>query len=439
MALLVLVAVVISSGCTTTPVKAEEKTQKEIADVLAIGEVRTLPSSPVYTGKNFKLYITVKNLDGEKTVNGVNVEIFDPSVFRAASGSKYVGDILPMGEKMVDFDIIAPDSDFIADVETEGTINFRVTYDFESVATYDVLVVSENEIEKQMKAGTSVYLLSNKIIGSGPVRIYPELTGSEKGYMLAGGAALIGITLKNEGSGILQNNRIETGRLSIDFPPELDVAAPEFPTYTGNFIATGMATYTCPDGKTIYYGDICGYDVDASCCCADCSAYKQGTWNMYGSFGSRSECTSSCVSLCSREGTVKSWACCGCTGSCYGNGGSICPQGDSDCYCQVEPKTGTTGKTSTTTTSSTTIPVHVKPPSETIKKYFTCNPYYKCSNSINPIELVGKESVPFRFDVLDISNPPVDVYRTYTCYMRVSYTYELRGSAKVKVKPPEVQ
>ena len=438
LAILILVAVVVlASGCTSsTPVKADEKTKKEIADVVAIGDIRTLPSSPIYTGRTFRMYITVKNLDKEKTINNVNVEIFDPSIFRPASSSKYVGDILPLGEKVVDFDLTAPEASVIANVETESAINFRVTYDFESVATYDVIVVSEDEIEKQMKAGTSIYLLSNKIIGSGPLRIYPELLGSEKGYMISGNSALLGITLKNEGSGIVQNNRVETGMLSVEFPADFEVSAPEFPTYeTGNFIATGMASYTCPNGKTIYYGDICGSDVDASCCCANCSAYTKGDWKFYGSFGSRYDCTSSCPDLCRKQGTLVSWTCCGCTGSCSSQGASVCPQGDSDCYCVVEAKTGTTGKT-TTSSTTTTVPIHVKPPSETIKKYFMCSSDNLCMNSINPIELVGKESVPFRFE---INSPETEVYKTYTVYAGVKYTYELRGLAKVTVRAPEIQ
>jgi hypothetical protein len=435
--ILVLALVLVLSGCISNdPVNVEQKETKDLADVVTIAKIETLPAAPVYNDRTFKLYVTLKNNDKGKTVNYVDVGVFDSSVFTLLSGdTRYVGDILPQGEKVVSFDLKAPSYEKLAGVETDGTISFRVTYYFESVSAYDVSVVDENEIEKQAQAGSSIHILSNKIIGSGPVRIYPQLVGSDKGYLINGTTGSISITLKNEGSGIVRDSKIETGKLSVEFPGDFRVTPPKFKEYvTANFISGNAIANprSCSDycHNDMGYGDST-YDVSAQTSSSDIC------YQSYSCSGGNT-CSYGCKKLSirpdySENDDIFAGESCYCVKVANCDCGSGGTQHCSSTGCAAGGTGSATTSTvvSVTTSSSSTVPIHVTPPGEVDRDYFDC-PGNKCTNTKSSLDVVGKESIPFLFDITSPST--VSIYKTYMIQATVGYFYELRGSTTVKVK-----
>ncbi len=69
------------------------------------------------------------------------------------------------------------------------------------------------------------------------------------------------------------------------------------------------------------------------------------------------------------------------------------------------------------------------------RKIFTCakeNDEVVCRNT-EPIELFRDESMPLYFRIKGV--PAVAIYKTYTITAEVDYTYELRGSLELEIKP----
>lgn len=484
---IMLFAIIFSSGCVSIfpqkPVEVEEKTEKEISDVITIEKIEAIPSSPLIAGNPFRLFVKLRNNDKEKTVNFIEAEIYDASVFTVISQNPVVvGSILPQSEQIVSFNLTAPSPERIADVDVDGKIRLRVKYYFQSSTAYDVILVNQQEIEKAQQAGETINLVSNKLIGSGPVRVYPQLVGSMKSVMLPGSNVTIEFVIRNEGRGLLEYNQIRRGYFEVKFPADFTkVTAPVFTMYqltgTGNAVATGMATlgpYTCPStspfaGFKFYYLD-CNYPSDIlhpEICCKDCAYLASQGFVYSGNIGGRegqSDCDQVCWQLCACPDRLpykgSGWACCGDAGACGqdatstgalsqpAGGTAFCPTNEASCWCQKTVCTGSGGGSTpgttipggytttvrTTTTTTTTIPTAVNPPIETTKVYFSSSGNV-FRNTENPIEIIGKESIPFLFEVLAPGS--VDVYRTYTIYASVNYTYELRETVNLKVTPPK--
>lgn len=246
-----IIIVIFTSGCAVSGIDYKESEDKEIADVVTIEKIETFPVSPVFSGRDFKLYVTLKNNDKKKPVDYVLAEIYDASVFTInGESSKAVGSMLPLGQVVVSFDLTAPDSERLANVETEGLVSVRVKYLFESDTTFDVIALNEDEITKHQQAGDSVKVLSSKLIGSGPIRIYPEMVGSDKNILIGTTKGSVAFTLKNEGTGFLEGGVIPTGFFSVEFPPELSISSDYSGSITGYSIATGMSTARTTTTKT---------------------------------------------------------------------------------------------------------------------------------------------------------------------------------------------
>ncbi len=197
-------------------IEHKERVEKAVNDVLALQGATTIPKPPILAGQSFELYINLANLDETRTIKNVEVEVFDPSVFKLTGSSSQTVDLLPLDEKVVSFTLEAPGAEEIANVRITPKISYRVLYGFEALSSYEVVVVNKEEIKRLQQAGKSVSIVSNKILGSGPVKIYMELVGTD--VMISGTTATLRVILKNEGSGYLKDERIEAGKLKLVFP-----------------------------------------------------------------------------------------------------------------------------------------------------------------------------------------------------------------------------
>jgi len=239
--LFIISIIIFTSGCIEGlnfgEIKPKENVEKATADILVIQDIHTIPSSPIPAGsgpQEFELLFTIKNLDEQKTVKNIRVELFDYSVFKSEN---YEPDqcsrsssclLLPLGQKVITFSLKTPTASEIGHVKVTPKVSFKVNYDFDGTTTYDVVVINMEEIKKLQTAGKTPDLISNKIIGSGPIKVDAELMGDDK-LILAGKTGRIKFVVKNEGSGDLVGNNVEVGGLKITFP-------------------SGMTPEECPEG-----------------------------------------------------------------------------------------------------------------------------------------------------------------------------------------------
>ena len=230
--LLILLIVFLVSGCVEDfgdfgfnsdfeGVQTQENIEEETADILVIQDITTIPKSPIPPGQDFELMFTIKNLDEHKTVKNIEINLFDPSIFTVTGSDKEtITSLLPLGQKIITFSLKTPSAEDIANVKVTPTVSFNVKYDFTGTTTYDVVVVDMKEIEKQQKAGKKITPTINKIIGSGPIKIYPELIGTD--IILAGRTGSIKFLIKNEGRGDLEENKVAPNKLTINFERLVD-------------------------------------------------------------------------------------------------------------------------------------------------------------------------------------------------------------------------
>ena len=217
------------SGIEFQNVQTTEKTEKKTSDVIVIQRVETIPKPPVLPDDSVELYITLANNDEQETIKG-SVELFDYSIFIPLDATKKDFTLLPLAEKVIKFSLKAPSAEQIANVKVTPRVSFRVNYTFTGVTTYEIVVVNYEEIKKYQQAGKTLNLVTNKIIGSGPIKIDTELVGSD--FILAERSGTLKFTIRNEGTGDLKGNKIEKDKMQITFPKGIRVAPPPRATTT---------------------------------------------------------------------------------------------------------------------------------------------------------------------------------------------------------------
>ncbi len=207
-------------GINLQNVQAQEKTKREIADVITIADAYTLPKPPVLTSQPFDLFIELESKEKEKIISGY-LELYDTSVFHNQSNVSQTFTLLPTEKRVFDFSFLAPTNEEIANVKLTPRISFRVLYDFSTSSSLDVVAVNLEEVRKAQQAGESLSFVSNKVLGSGPVKIDISLVGSD--YVLAGYPFLLQLKLLNEGRGMLKGNEIKKGKLKLIIPDGFEI------------------------------------------------------------------------------------------------------------------------------------------------------------------------------------------------------------------------
>ncbi|MBU5678692.1 MAG: hypothetical protein KQA36_02260 [Candidatus Aenigmarchaeota archaeon] len=217
-----LIFVIFFSGCTTIQLPnliVEEKKVEETSDILKIENIETIPKPPIFSSDSFTLYFTIRNSDSEKTIKDIKINIFDPSVFKIEKeGEKCTNatpcSLLPLDQKIIEFQLKAPEKEEIASVEITPKVSFKVSFSMEARTLYDVVVVNLEELAKYQQAGKTLEVSRNKILSSGPMKIDIELINAEA--VIAGKTGKLKFVIKNSGTGYLVDNVIKKGSLTID-------------------------------------------------------------------------------------------------------------------------------------------------------------------------------------------------------------------------------
>jgi len=452
------------SGIEFQNVQTTEKTEKKTSDVIVIQRVETIPKPPVLPDDSVELYITLANNDEQETIKG-SVELFDYSIFIPQDATKKDFTLLPLAEKVIKFSLKAPSAEQIANVKVTPRVSFRVNYTFTGVTTYEIVVVNYEEIKKYQQAGKTLNLVTNKIIGSGPIKIDAELVGSD--FILAERSGTLKFTVRNEGTGDLKGNKIEKNKMQITFPKGIRVTSSLGVTTTTTLPgATTTTTTTLPEK-----GTSCSNPIDLGSVSKSASLSKIVSVPPYktnpGDNPRWYRFTASDTGKINIK--VTPWA-----GASMGI--SMC---DASCYCfvsqccnglshtQTISKSGevyyikidnrqSSEKNATITIQYTQQVQQSANPLELIhvlnnlfrrtgmaiatwiieeypEEYFTCSNNV-CKNSVEAIELYQRESSPLLFK---ITAPSVDVYRTFQIKAEVNYEYELRGYADIEIQPLE--
>jgi hypothetical protein len=246
LALLLLVIIVITSGCTYLDeffgqdvIQVEETTLEEgVRDVIVINDATTIPKSPILPGQGVVLSFIMENKDERESAENVVAELFDAPLFKGRnealcnSGAKICKPendrcsidshctVLPGEQKMISFDLVAPSEDEVVNLETELDLHFRVSYTFTSSLLYNSFVVSMDEIKARQRAGEAVNLDVMKTPSSGPVQIDVEMLGAP--YILSGYSGTFLFTVKKVSTnGVIKDSKIDTGNMLIEFPTDI--------------------------------------------------------------------------------------------------------------------------------------------------------------------------------------------------------------------------
>lgn len=220
--ILVIVIITFLSGCTTIQLQnliVDEKKIEKTSDILKIENIETIPKPPIFSGDPFTLYFIIKNSDEEKTIKDIKANIFDPSIFKIEKeGTRCTTStpcsLLPLDQKIIEFQLKAPEKDEIASIEITPRVSFKVSFSMESNTIYDVVVVNLEELAKYQQAGKTLEVSRNKILSAGPMKIDVELINAEA--IIAGRTGRLKFIIKNSGTGYLVDNIIPKNSLKID-------------------------------------------------------------------------------------------------------------------------------------------------------------------------------------------------------------------------------
>ncbi len=254
-----LFALILISGCVGIPdvfgrdvIAVQESTVKNGArDIIDLHDIMTIPKSPLLPDQQVIFSFIVANNDNLKRAHMV-VDLFNAPTMRDITGARpcnlYVGgsgstmatqryclpdqcglpngcDVLPGEEKQVNFQLRTPGEAEIANIKTDTKLDFKVTYDFDGTLTYLIPAISTDEIIKRQRSGDKTTLFTSKSYSSGPVQVDMQIQGAP--YMISDSNratdTVLLFSIKNVGSGDIANSQINSGDMTITFPPEFAV------------------------------------------------------------------------------------------------------------------------------------------------------------------------------------------------------------------------
>src|SRR3989344_339641 len=145
-------------------------------DIVVIKDVSTIPKSPMLPEQSFVLTMLLENIDKTQDARNVVVDLFNAptvkkdnepnkgSVCNAGSGSICLPDkcssegclMLPGEQIPINFYLKTPTENEIVGIETKPSLDFRVTYDFESSSLYVMPSVNLDEIIKNQRSNDKV-------------------------------------------------------------------------------------------------------------------------------------------------------------------------------------------------------------------------------------------------------------------------------------------
>jgi len=214
-----------------------QATVEQTPDILITTNQRTIPNPPILADSEFTVMFTLKNQDQTQSLRNVGVKLYDWGVcnpvtesgvpqFLPDSDDWYIGDgfflrtfdeFFNLEEKVIEFNLMAPDNQRIGNIETDCPVKWEVNYTFSSRSQDDFTAISKERKREFDVSGTS-WTGTNQAqyVGIGPVKMYfdfktPMPVQSESSIQF-------GITVVDKGSGIYP--KIEKNTMFIKVPKE---------------------------------------------------------------------------------------------------------------------------------------------------------------------------------------------------------------------------
>lgn len=398
----------------TAKVKTNEE-QLGPRDVISVSNIRLLPSSPLPTDQSVLLTLILKNRDVQpmKTVENVIVELIDAPTFKSSIGkcnplpqincisnecnARNPCNLISGSEKEIYFNLITPSKKEIGNIITRVKLKFHILYNFISNTKFDAVVVNPLEIIRKEMEREVLTLKRFITYSSGPIRIEIEIKGQE--YLLGNSDATIIVKIKDEGSGNIKENIILPNNMFVVFPksiaknihyievPRLEISKKIYEVEEKTNIDCGsLKKEECINNPNCYFGSYIENGV--------IKKVKKGCFQ--------------CTPLVPCSAIVDSTSCemCGKNRCIWSNN-----------VCKTKEELVTEEKES--------IIVDVF-------KCFEKKNEIICKN-IYPIEIFRDESMPLLFKLKSIPN--VEIYKTYSIHANVTYTYELKESVDIEIRP----
>lgn len=254
---LLLLGVIFVSGCTGIPdvfggnvIKVQTRTVEEgVKDSLVIKDILTIPNSPLLPDQEVILSFVLENREKVRPVNNIRIDLFNAPGFRpedakdpkspnfgklcnsGAGVCRPEGDdvkcdvesvafadktttvrrcripsLLPGEERLVQYRLLAPTREQIANIKTQARLDFKVLYDFEGSMNFVMPAVNKDEVIRRQREGQALNIIFEKSVSSGPVRIDVEPLGVN--YLLENFPTIMLFSIKNVGSGTIVNSEI---------------------------------------------------------------------------------------------------------------------------------------------------------------------------------------------------------------------------------------
>ncbi|MBI4896676.1 MAG: hypothetical protein HY832_03980 [Candidatus Aenigmarchaeota archaeon] len=271
---LLLVCILLVSACTTLQgtvgsdvIKVQStETYIGVKDLLSIGEIKTIPKSPVPPNTPIALSFILQNNDDTVPLEKVKKNLFDAPGFSGvtADNTKTLCNsnpdncfprdnmctdrggfciILPLEQKEIIYNLTTPSTAVIKSVGSEVTLSFLASYEVESSSQFVFPVVDFEEIKKQQAGSSTVTVPASATHGRGPLVVDMEVVGSP--YVLSTYPGRLAFRVRNAGGGEVVSCgtstecpglRGRTVKMQIEFPKGMTVTPPTGFTSVGDYM-----------------------------------------------------------------------------------------------------------------------------------------------------------------------------------------------------------
>lgn len=242
---LLLVAVIAAAGCIGgfdpfggNVIKVQTRSTEEgVRDIIVVKDIHTIPNSPLLPDQEVVLSFVVENRDKIHPAKNVVIDLFNAPGFRdtatkqlcnsgagvckpeggvecvsvtvvgqAGSTQCRISSLLPGEERLIQYTLLAPSREQIANIRTQARLDFKVLYDFESTMNFVIPAVNKDEVIRRQREGETITMVFDKSFSSGPVRVDVEPLGVN--YLLDGFETILLFHIKNVGSGNIRDSEI---------------------------------------------------------------------------------------------------------------------------------------------------------------------------------------------------------------------------------------
>jgi len=227
--------------------------QGTATDIILIDRMTSSPENIINPGQSLRVFMTASSREVDpRRKTSVQIQLFDAFIFKSADAQLYAQlcNAIPSGctsvqelctmtnpctfstseTKQIQWALLAPTKEEIANIKTSGTLAYRLLYDYNSSTNFDVFVVTEDEILRLQQQGQTLSVPLQETRGSGPIVL--EFSQASA-FALPKSTLFITVKAHNVGSGGPLNSTIGAGNLSVEIPTSLTsyVTAADFNCY----------------------------------------------------------------------------------------------------------------------------------------------------------------------------------------------------------------